>query len=53
VAIGARMHTLDEAAAIVTSFVDTPFSEDPRHLQRIAMLDRYEESGQPPPLPGR
>jgi ribose 5-phosphate isomerase B len=53
VAIGARMHTLDDAAEIITSFVDTPFSEDPRHLDRIAMLDRYEESGQPPPLPER
>jgi ribose 5-phosphate isomerase B len=50
VAIGARMHTLDEASEIITSFVDTPFSGDRRHLDRIAMLDRYEESGQPPPL---
>jgi ribose 5-phosphate isomerase B len=51
VALGARMHTVEEAAAIVTTFVDTPFSEDPRHSERIAMISRYEESGQPPPLP--
>jgi ribose 5-phosphate isomerase B len=53
VAIGARMHTPDEAAAIVVQFVDTPFSRDPRHEERIAMLGRYEETGQPPPLPRR
>ncbi|MDT7746019.1 MAG: ribose 5-phosphate isomerase [Actinomycetota bacterium] len=52
VAIGARMHTADEAAAIVTAFVDTPFSHDPRHAHRIAQLTRYEESGEPPALPG-
>jgi ribose 5-phosphate isomerase B len=48
VAIGARMHTVDEAATIVTRFVDTPFSGDPRHRDRLAMIARYEESGEPP-----
>lgn len=51
VAVGARMHTLDEAAAIVTRFVDTPFSGDPRHGERIATLGRYERSEQSPPAP--
>jgi ribose 5-phosphate isomerase B len=50
VAIGARMHTLDEAARIVARFVDTPFSEDPRHRDRLAMIARYEASGEPPAL---
>src|SRR6478672_11797839 len=32
VAIGARQHTLGEAEAIVTAFLATPFSGDPRHV---------------------
>lgn len=53
VAIGARMHTAEEAAAIVSRFVDTPFSQGARHSDRIAMIARYEQSGQAPPLPAR
>lgn len=51
VALGARMHTLEEAEAIVSQFVNTPFSGEPRHRDRIAMVLRYENTGQPPPLP--
>ena len=43
--IGARMHEQDEAIAIVTAFVTTPFSEDPRHVRRIAMVSSYERTG--------
>lgn len=43
--LGARMHEPDQAVAIVTAFLDTPFSEDPRHVRRIAMLTAYEQSG--------
>jgi len=45
VAIGARMHTQDEAFAIVDEFVNTPFSEDPRHIRRIDEMTAYR-SGQ-------
>lgn len=41
VAVGARMHTQDEAFAIVDEFVKTPFSEDPRHIRRIAEMTAY------------
>ncbi len=51
VAIGARMHTTEEATALVTAFVDTPFSQDPRHAHRIEQMTRYEETGQAPELP--
>ena len=51
VAIGARMHSLDEAAALAEAFVATPFSHDPRHKRRIDMVADYERSGTPPPLP--
>ncbi len=52
VAIGARMHSLDEAAAMAEAFVGTPFSNDPRHQRRIDMLAEYERTGVAPPLPG-
>lgn len=40
--IGARMHTTEEALAIVDAFVDTPFSGDARHQRRIDQLAAYE-----------
>ena len=40
--IGARMHTTDEAFAIVDAFVAEPFSGDPRHQRRIDQMSRYE-----------
>jgi ribose 5-phosphate isomerase B len=43
--LGARMHEQDQAIAIVTAFLDTPFSGDPRHVRRIAMLTAYERTG--------
>jgi ribose 5-phosphate isomerase B len=51
VGIGARMHSLDEAAEIAAAFVATPFSEDPRHQRRIDILDEYESTHDAPPLP--
>ena len=45
VGIGARMHDEATAFAIVDAFVATPFSEDPRHVRRIAMVSSYEETG--------
>jgi ribose 5-phosphate isomerase B len=52
VSIGARMH--DEATAIrlVELFLETPFSQDPRHIRRIDMISAYETTGTLPPLPG-
>jgi ribose 5-phosphate isomerase B len=51
ISIGARMHTLDEAAKFVEVFVGTPFSEDPRHIRRIDMISEYETTGELPPVP--
>jgi len=51
VAIGARMHTLDEAAALAEAFVSTPFSHDPRHQRRIDLVAEFERTGVAPPLP--
>jgi ribose 5-phosphate isomerase B len=46
VSIGARMHTPDEAVAIVESFLTTPWSDEARHQRRIDLLLAYEETGQ-------
>ena len=51
IGVGARMHTLEEATAIVEAFLAEPFSGDERHARRIAMLTRYEADRQLPPLP--
>jgi ribose 5-phosphate isomerase B len=46
VSIGARMHTLDEAAGFVEVFLSTEFTGETRHSRRIAMLDSYEATGE-------
>jgi ribose 5-phosphate isomerase B len=51
VAIGARMHPVDEALAFVDAFLAEPFSGGDRHARRIAMLTAYEHEGVLPPLP--
>ena len=51
VAVGARMHAPDEAISFVELFLAEPFSDDPRHERRIAMLTAYEDTGALPPLP--
>lgn len=42
VAVGARQHSVDEATAIVTAFVEEAFSGDPRHQRRIDEVGAYE-----------
>ena len=49
--IGARMNTQDEAEAMVETFLTTKFSGDERHARRLAMVGRYEQDGQLPPIP--
>ena len=51
VAIGARQHSLEEAAELAAAFVAEPFSEDPRHQRRIDEVAKYEKSHEPPALP--
>ncbi|HVV24090.1 MAG TPA: ribose-5-phosphate isomerase [Pseudonocardiaceae bacterium] len=51
VAVGARMHPVDQATEIVTTFLATAFSQGERHKRRIAMLAEYESTGEPPALP--
>jgi ribose 5-phosphate isomerase B len=49
-AVGARMHPVDEATSFVDAFLAEPFSEDPRHIRRIDMLRDYEKTGDLPAL---
>ena len=51
VAVGARMHPVDVATTIVTTFLTTPFSGSSRHAQRIALISEYERTRQLPELP--
>ena len=49
--IGARMNSVDEATAMVEAFLTTKFSGDERHARRLAMVERYEQRGELPPVP--
>ncbi|NRN66693.1 Ribose 5-phosphate isomerase B / Galactose 6-phosphate isomerase [Kibdelosporangium sp. 4NS15] len=50
VAIGARMHSPEDAAQIVDVFLKTEF-EGGRHQRRIDLVLDYERTGVPPALP--
>jgi ribose 5-phosphate isomerase B len=45
VAIGGRMHSIEECKAIIDAFIVTPFSNDERHIRRINLISKYEETG--------
>lgn len=51
VAVGARMHSTEEATKFVETFLATPFSGDERHIRRIDMLSDYETTGDLPRSP--
>ncbi len=50
--LGARQYSLAEAVEFARVFVSTPFSGEPRHARRLAMIAGYEKTGELPPLPG-
>ena len=52
IGIGGRMHTEEEALAIVDAFLGTPWSKAARHQRRIDILREYERTHQAPPVPG-
>lgn len=45
ISIGARQHTVDEAISFIETFIATPFTNDERHVRRIAQLAEYERTG--------
>ena len=46
VAVGGRQHSVDEATAIIEAFLAEPFSNDERHIRRIAKIATYERTGE-------
>src|SRR6478736_3591446 len=51
VAVGGRIHTVEEMTRFVEVFLATPFSDEERHARRIGMLVDYERTRELPPLP--
>ena len=51
ISIGARMNTVEQARTMVRTFLATPFSGDPRHARRLALIAAYEQDGTLPELP--
>jgi ribose 5-phosphate isomerase B len=49
--LGAREYTIEAAVSFAKVFVETPFSQEPRHARRLEMIAAYEQSGDLPPLP--
>ncbi|WP_295628955.1 ribose-5-phosphate isomerase [uncultured Corynebacterium sp.] len=51
IGLGGRMHSEEEALAIVDAFVAQSWSEEERHQRRIDILAEYEKTGIAPALP--
>ena len=43
VGIGGRMHSIDECKRIIDAFIETPFTNDERHIRRINKITKYED----------
>ena len=43
VAVGGRMHSIEECKAIVDAYLAEPFSNDERHVRRINKIAAYEK----------
>ena len=48
--LGARTGTIEDAVSFARIFLETPFSGEPRHARRLAMIAAYEKTGELPPL---
>ena len=46
VAVGGRQHSLEEATELIEAFLAEPFSNDERHVRRIAKIAHYERTGE-------
>ena len=51
IGIGGRMHSEEDALAIVDAFIAQAWSEAERHQRRIDILAEYEKTGVAPALP--
>lgn len=44
VGIGGRMHSIEECKVIIDAFIETPFTNDERHIRRINKIAIYENT---------
>lgn len=51
IAVGGRMHSLEDMTRFVEIFLAEPFSNDERHVRRIGLMSDYEQTRVLPPLP--
>ena len=42
--IGGRMHSIDECKVIIDAFIETPFTNDERHVRRINKISTFENT---------
>lgn len=45
VSIGGRFCSNEQALSIVLTFLNTPFSDEARHVRRLELVERYENTG--------
>ena len=45
ISIGGRMHSEEFCLELVDTFIATPFPGDERHVRRINLISKYEETG--------
>ena len=43
VGVGGRMHSIDECKKIIDAFIETPFTNDERHIRRINKISAFED----------
>jgi ribose 5-phosphate isomerase B len=49
--LGAREYSVEEAIGFAKVFVETAFSQEPRHVRRLGMIAAYEQTGDLPAEP--
>ena len=45
ISLGGRMHSEEFCLELVDTFINTPFPGDERHVRRINLMSKYEETG--------
>ena len=45
ISLGGRMHSEEFCLELVDTFINTPFTNDERHVRRIGLMSKYEETG--------
>ncbi|HNA98485.1 MAG TPA: ribose-5-phosphate isomerase [Marmoricola sp.] len=51
ISVGGRQHSIEEMTNFIEIFLNTPFTDEERHVRRIAMMGEYETTRVLPPLP--